>query len=141
MKRTLGLLAISFALLAVWAPRVSAQDTDTYIISTYRVAPGQHIAFLEWMANQEAASRDAGLPVGVWYVHQNGASWDFLQISPDIELTDEQEAAGDAAAEARGLATGAAAGIQLRTYIAEHTDTFAGGPSTAAELLAAARGN
>ena len=59
MKRMLGLLAISFALLAVWAPRVSAQDTDTYIISTYRVAPGQHIAFLEWMANQEAASRDA----------------------------------------------------------------------------------
>lgn len=141
MKRMLGLLAISFALLAVWAPRVTAQDADTYIISTYRVAPGQHIAFLEWMTNQEAASRDAGLPVGVWYVHQNGASWDFLQISPDIELTDEQEAAGDAAAAARGLPTGAAAGIQLRQFVAEHTDTFAGGPSTAAELLAAARGN
>jgi hypothetical protein len=141
MKRTLGLLAISFVLLAVWAPRASAQDTDTYIISTYRVAPGQHIAFLEWMANQEAAARDAGLPVGVWYVHQNGASWDFLQISPDVELTDEQEAAGDAAAEARGLATGPAAGIELRRYIAEHTDTFAGGPMTAAELLAGARGN
>jgi hypothetical protein len=141
MKRTLSLLAFSFVLLAVWAPRASAQDTDTYIISTYRVAPGQHIAFLEWMANQEAASRDAGLPVGVWYVHQNGASWDFLQIVPDVELTDEQEAAGDAAAQARGLATGAAAGIEFRKYIAEHTDTFAGGPTTAAELLAAARGN
>ena len=141
MKLTLRLLAVSFALLAVWAPRANAQDTDTYIISTYRVAPGQHIAFLEWMAGQEAASRDAGLPVGVWYVHQNGASWDFLTIAPDVDLTDEQVAAGDAAAQARGLAIGAAAGIQLRQYVAEHTDTFAGGPMTATELLAAARGN
>ena len=141
MKPTLRLLAVSFVLLAVWAPRASAQDTETYIISTYRVAPGQHIAFLEWMAGQEAASQAAGVPVGVWYVHQNGASWDFLQIAPDVELTDEQEAAADAAAQARGLAIGTAAGIQLRQYVAEHTDTFAGGPQSAADLLAAARGN
>lgn len=141
MKLTLRLLAVSFVLLAVWAPRASAQDTDTYIISTYRVAPGQHIAFLEWMAGQEAAAQAAGVPVGVWYVHQNGASWDFLQISPDVDLTEEQGAAVDAAAQARGLAIGPAGGIQLRQYVAEHSDTFAAGPMSAAELLDGARGN
>ena len=141
MKRTLPLLIVSFMLLAVWAPRASAQEVDTYIISEYRVAPGQHIAFLEWMAGQEAAAQEAGIPIGVWYVHQNGASWDFLQIAPDVDTTDEQDAAADAAAQARGLAIGPAAGIQLRQYVAEHTDTFAGGPMTAAQLLERARGN
>jgi hypothetical protein len=139
MKRTLGLLAISFVLLAVWAPRANAQDVGTHIISTYRIAPGHHIAFLEWMASQEAAAQDAGVPASQWYVHQNGDSWDFLHISPD--LTDEQDDAVDAAARARGLKTGPAASIELRMHVAEHRDTFAGGPTTAAQLLAAARGN
>jgi len=138
MKSVLRFLIMSVVLLAAWSLPASAQDQSS-IISTYRIAPGHHVAFLQWMADQEAASRDAGVPVGQWYVHQNGDSWDFLVISPD--LTDEQDAAADAAAAARGLKVGLPAGIELRQHVAEHHDTYAAGPRTASELLAAARGN
>ena len=138
MKSMLRFLIMSVVLLAAWSLPASAQDQSS-IISTYRIAPGHHVAFLQWMADQEAASRDAGVPVGQWYVHQNGDSWDFLVISPD--LTDEQDAAADAAAAARGLKVGLPAGIELRQHVAEHHDTYAAGPRTASELLAAARGN
>jgi hypothetical protein len=63
------------------------------IISIYRVAPGQHVAFLQWIADREASSLQAGV----------------------------------------------AAGVELRQYVAWHTDTFAGGPMTASELLDAAQ--
>lgn len=139
MKVLASLLIVSAFFLTTWSSPASAQESETWIISTYRIAPGHHVAFLQWMADQEAASRDAGVPVAQWYVHQNGDSWDFLGISPD--LTDEQDAAVDAAAVARGLKVGMPAGIELRQHVAEHHDTYAGGPRTASELLAAARGN
>lgn len=142
MKSWLRLLTVSLALFAVWVPRASAQDEDMeHIISIYHVAPGHHVAFLEWMANQEAVSQEVGLPIGQWYVHVNGDSWDYLQIAPDIETTEEQDAAVEAAARARGMTTGPAVGIELRQHVASHTDTFVAGPLTAAEILAAVRGD
>ena len=139
MKGSLCLLAVLVLSFAAWPSQSLAQEEQESIISMYRVAPGQHIAFLQWMADREATSQEAGVPAGQWYVHHNGDSWDFLQISSD--LTDEQAEAVDAADRARGLTTGGAAGIELRQYIAWHTDTFAGGPMTAAELLADAQGD
>ena len=139
MKSTLRLMVLLSVFLVAWSSQATAQEEQESIISIYRVAPGQHIAFLQWMANQEAAAQDAGVPAGQWYVHHNGDSWDYLQIS--LDLPDEQDQAVDAAAQARGLKTGGPAGIELRQYVASHTDTFAGGPMTASELLAAAQGN
>lgn len=139
MRSSLRLFAVLALFLGAWATSARAQEDQASIISIYRVAPGQHMAFMKWMADQEAAAADAGVPAGQWYAHQNGDSWDYLQISTD--LTDEQDAAVDAAAQARGLKTGPQAGIELRNYIASHTDTFVAGPMTAAELLAGAQGN
>ncbi|HYO47000.1 MAG TPA: hypothetical protein VEY33_09980 [Gemmatimonadota bacterium] len=139
MKSSLRLLIVSMIFLAAWSAQASAQEDQGSSISLYRVAPGQHIAFLQWMANQEAASQDAGVQASQWYVHLNGDSWDFLQIS--LDLSDEQGEAVEAAARARGLKTGAPAGIEFRQYIAWHTDTDVAGPMTAAELLAGAQGN
>lgn len=139
MKSALRFLAVSAVLLVAWSLPAYAQADQTSIVSLYRIAPGQHVAFLQWMADREAADREAGVPNGQWYVHQNGDSWDFLFIAPDI--TDEQADASDAAAEARGLKTGPPASVELRQYVAWHTDTFVSGPLTAAELLAGAQGN
>lgn len=142
MPSSLRLVAVFLLLSAVWVPRASAQDEDqSYIISIYHVAPGHHMAFLEWMANQDAVSQEVGLPIGEWYVHTNGDSWDFLQITPDVDPTEEQENAAEAAAAARGLATGPAVGIELRQHITSHTDTYVDGPMTAAAILAAVRGD
>ena len=142
MQSSFRLLAVTLLIFAVWVPRASAQDEDqTYIITTYHVAPGHQTAFLEWAANQDAIAQEVGLPIGQWYVHMNGDSWDYLQIAPDIDTTPEQDEALDAAARARGMATGPAVGIELRQHIASHTDTFVAGPMTAAEILAALRGD
>ena len=139
MKSLLRLFTVLAVFLAAWSSQANAQEDQASIVSLYRVAPGQHMAFMQWMANQEAAAQDAGVAAGQWYVHMNGDSWDFLQISR--ELSDEQNAAVDAAAQARGLKTGAQSGIELRQFIAWHTDTFVAGPMTAAELLSGAQGN
>ena len=115
-----------------------AQDEQTRLVSLYRVAPGQHVAFLEWMAANEAAATQAGVPASQWYAHMNGDAWDYLIIAP--ETTDEQDAAVEAAIQAQGRPTGPAGGIEFRKYMAWHTDTFVAGPMTAAELLALVRG-
>lgn len=140
MQSLLRLFAVSVLFLGISSSQARAQEEEQplSIISIYRIAPGQHIAFLQWMTNQGAAVREAGASAGQWYVHVNGDSWDFLQIAPD--LSDEQDDAVDAAAEAKGLKTGPPSGIELRQYVAWHTDTFAAGPMTAAELLSRAQG-
>ncbi|MGH7587597.1 MAG: hypothetical protein ACRELU_03285 [Gemmatimonadota bacterium] len=136
-----GFASITFAVglsLAAVGPLLAQDDEAVSIVSLYRVAPGQHVAFLEWMAGGEAAATQAGVPASQWYVHQNGDSWDFLVIAP--ETTDEQDAAVDAALQAQGRPTGPAGGIEFRKYMAWHTDTFVAGPMTATEILALIRG-
>ena len=131
------LLAAGLSLVAA-GPVLAQEEETTSIVSLYRVAPGQHIAFLECMAANEAAAAQAGVAASQWYAHMNGDQWDYLVIAP--ETTDEQDAAVDAALQAQGRPTGAAGGIEFRKYMAWHTDTFVAGPMTAAELLAAVRG-
>jgi len=140
MQSLLRLFAVSVLFFGVSSSQARAQEEEQplSLVSIYRIAPGQHIAFLQWMADQEAAARDASAPAGQWYVHVNGDAWDFLQIAAD--LSDEQGDAVDAAAEARGLKTGPPSGIEFRQYVAWHTDTFVAGPMTAAELLSRAQG-
>ena len=130
-------LAIGLSLATV-VPALAQDDEPVSIVSLYRVAPGQHIAFLEWMAANEVAASQAGIAATQWYAHMNGDHWDYLIIAP--ETTDEQDAAVDAALQSQGRPTGAAGGIEFRKYMAWHTDTFVAGPMTAAELLAAVRG-
>lgn len=134
---------VTFALVAglslvTVVPALAQDDEAVSIVSLYRVAPGQHIAFLEWMAGNEAAAAQAGVAASQWYAHMNGDQWDYLVIAP--ETTDEQDAAVDAALQAQGRPTGPAGGIEFRKYMAWHTDTFVAGPMTAAELLTAVRG-
>lgn len=132
-----SILAVGLS-LAMVAPALAQDDEPVSIVSLYRVAPGQHTAFLEWMATGEAAATQAGVPASQWYAHLNGDAWDYLVIGP--ETTDEQDAAVDAALQAQGRPTGAAGGIEFRKYMSWHTDTFVAGPMTAAELLGLVRG-
>jgi hypothetical protein len=135
MRPLLRLLFVLALVSGGWATSAHAQEQQ--LISIYRIAPGQHLAFLQFMAVGEAAAQDAGVSASQWYVHHNGDSWDFLSIGPD--LTDEQSNAVDAASRARGLKTGGQGAIEFRSFVAWHTDTYVGGPMTAAELLADAQ--
>lgn len=111
----------------------AAQQPPGSIVSIYRAAPGQQVALLKWFEGQDRIAQAAGLQASQLYVHQDGASWDFVVISP--ASTREQDAALDAAAKKMGMATGPAVGLELRKHIAEHSDTFAAGPTTAAAWL------
>lgn len=102
-------------------------------VTLYRAAPGQQVALLQWLANQERAAAAASVPASQLYVHQNGDAWDYLLIAPD--LTDAQDDAVEAAAKRLGIPTGPGIGIDLRKHVAWHTDTLVTGPMSVADYL------
>ena len=127
MKRLLLVLILAVPAFAAEPPRM--------LIEIYRIAPGQHQAFLEAIAKFDEANKMAGLPPRQLYVHSDGANWDFLFIQP-AETPDDKKEALDAAWKKLGLPSGADFFITFRQFIAEHTDTFVSGPTTAADFLA-----
>lgn len=105
-------------------------------IALYRAAPGQQVALLRWMVEQDRIAQAAGVPTGPIYAHTDGDSWDYLAVDP--VTTPAQDAAVEAAARKMGLPGGPARALELRKYIAMHTDTFTIGPVTPAQYLAMA---
>lgn len=119
----------------VYAQAGSSQPPKARI-ALYRAAPGQQVALLKWLAAQDRAAQAAGVPTGQLYAHTDGDSWDYLAVDP--VTTPAQDAALEAAQRKMGLGTGPAQALELRKYIAMHTDTFAIGPVSAAQYLALA---
>ncbi len=95
--------------------------------------PGKHEEFLRHLALLDQANAEAGLPPRQLFVHQDGASWDFVLLQP-AHNTDEQNAKLDAAFKKLGIPQGAKFFVNFRKLIAEHTDTFVE-QTTAAEYL------
>jgi hypothetical protein len=129
----IGMIFAAAAACAIASPAI-AQDAPQHIVSLYRAAPGQQVALLKWMAQQDRAAAAAGVAASQIYVHTSGDSWDYLVINP--VTTKAQDDAVDAAAKKMGIASGPRASIQFRTMIASHTDTTSNGPMTAAQILA-----
>src|SRR5262245_11673833 len=106
-------------------------------ISLYRIAPGKHVEFLKFMAAREALDKEVGAAATQWYAHVDGDSWDFAAVAPTLEPV--AQAALDrkleAAAKQKGLSTGPKAAIEIRQYLAQHTDTMVVGPMTAAQIV------
>ncbi|MFL6753776.1 MAG: hypothetical protein ACJ8EH_02965 [Sphingomicrobium sp.] len=105
-------------------------------IALYRAAPGQHIALLRWLAQQDRVAQSVGLPASKFYAHTDGDSWDYLAIDP--VTTPAQDKALDDAAKKMGMPIGPASSIEFRKYVSVHTDTFAIGPVTVSQYLAMA---
>jgi hypothetical protein len=112
---------------------VSAAETGNVVVALYYVAPGKHIEFLKWAANQAAIDKEVGIPASQWYAHTDGDAWDYIKIRS--VTTPEQDKKSDEAMKKRGMKTGLAGGVVFRQYISRHTDTYALGPVNAAELL------
>jgi hypothetical protein len=136
MNMKLGMIITAAAAVSasMWSVPAVGQDQPQHIVSLYRAAPGQQLALLKWMADQDRASAAAGVAASQIYVHTSGDSWDYLVINP--VTTEAQDDAVDAAAKKMGIAAGPRASIQFRTMIASHTDTTANGPMSAAQILA-----
>jgi hypothetical protein len=126
---------IAFALVFLSLQAFAAEPVPKMLVEIYHIAPGQHTAFLEAIAKYDEANKIAGLPPRQLYVHDDGASWDFMFIQP-AETPADKAAALKAAWEKLGLPTGADFFLSFRQYIASHEDTFVNGPTTAADFLA-----
>jgi len=129
-----GLLALTVAGASPCAAQEQAREPDT-TIEIYRIAHGQHEAFLKEIARYDEANRMAGLPPRQLYVHSDGADWDFILIQPS-KTPPDKAAALDKAWKQLGLPSGADFFLNFRRFIADHTDTVAIGPTSAAAYLA-----
>jgi hypothetical protein len=144
MKRVFGCLSIVVCLLVVsgWTSAAVAQEAKSSraLVATYQVAAGKHLEFLKWMARQEAVVKEAGGPAAQWYMHQDGAGWDFVAITPQLEAAKQAEVDKkiETLSKQKGIATGLKASFEFRQYMGTHTDTYALGPMTADEIVKAA---
>jgi len=116
--------------------QASAPEPPKARIALYRAAPGQHVALLKWLAQQDKVAQAAEVARSQLYAHTDVDSWDYLAIDP--VTTPAQDKALDAEAKKMGLAIGPAQSIEFRKYVSVHTDTFVIGPVTAAQYLALA---
>ena len=112
----LALVSILFANASAFA------ESKDMVVEIYRVAPGKHAEFLREIALYDRANAEAGLPPRQLFVHQGGASWDFLILQP-AHHTDEESEKLDAAFKKLGIPQGAKFFVNFRRLIAEHTDT------------------
>jgi hypothetical protein len=131
-----ALLACLAACTALSGTSVSAADEPAprKLVEIYRIAPGKHADFLRMIAKFDAASKEAGIPPRELYVHQDGGNWDFMLIQ-NAEYTDEQRAKIGPVLEKMGLPRGADFFVEFRQFVAEHSDTFVEGPTTAEAWL------
>jgi hypothetical protein len=129
------LLALAASLLcAAAAGAADPPERPRVLVEIYRIAPGQHEAFLRFIARADEANAMAGLPPRQLYVHQDGADWDFILIQP-AKTPPDKAAALDAAWDKLGLPSGPNFFVEFRRHIAEHSDTFAEGPTSAEAWL------
>ena len=137
-----ALLASLVVLLLITAAHPAAAQDNESMVGIYNVSAGKHLDFLKWMAESEAVAKEAGAPGTQWYVHHNGAGWDYISITAQLGPA-QQEAMDKKVDELRkkkGMPVGMAASLKFRTFIGNHSDTFAGGPYSAADLVKMAEG-
>lgn len=143
MQRQHKLITILVCLLVLSgfltnAKAQSAEQKPTrHLVSIYQAAPGKHLQLLEWFAQQEFVVKEAGAPATQWFVHLDGASWDYIGITKLVEPAKQEKLDKkiDELAKNKGMATGMAASLEFRQFISSHTDTYVMGPFTAKELV------
>ena len=136
MIRITRVLSAALICAALSIPLVAAaQDKmHTALVGIYHVAPGKQLDFLKWQAAREAIDREAGVAATQWYAHLDGDSWDYISIGPDVDAATSDKV--DALTRKHGLTAGPKAGLEFRTMVASHTDTWVAGPYSATELVA-----
>ena len=128
-----SLLAVQFT--SFEAANAQEPKTRDFVVTIYKAAPGQQVALLRWMAEEERVAEAAGVPKSQLYDHFDGADWDYIGIAP--LTTAQEDDAMNAARKRMGFATGPRRSTEFRRYILHHTDTLVHGPTTATDLLKA----
>jgi hypothetical protein len=95
------------------------QPTTLHLVRSLKIVPGKQLEFLLWLKGLDAARDD------LFYAHVEGADWDWVTITP---LPNP---------ERYSTFTDSDLTLKYRSYVAFHQDTFAHGPFTLDELIAA----
>ena len=132
----LAALSLAAGPAVAQTPAATQEPVGHKLVEIYRVAPGKQEAFLRAVARLDEANRRGGVAPRQLFVHEDGASWDFMLIQ-DAEYPEGKGEAVGKAYDAMGLPGGPRFFVEFRTLILEHTDTFVKGPTTAAAYLAA----
>lgn len=104
-------------------------------IEVFRIAPGEHENFLKTLAQVEAASKQVGLKPKQLFVHDSGASWDFILIQSE-QQDPKKVAALFKLLQEQGFPSGPDYFFEARKRFAWHEDSSALGPTTATDYLA-----
>lgn len=130
-------LAIALAAAPLFASAAEPAPTISLPMSTvevFHIVPGKHEAFLKKLAHVEAISARLGLPKNELYIHDSGASWDFILIKRKGQ-DKEKFAELIRTLRAEGYPGGPDYFFESRKVFASHEDTSALGPTTATEYL------
>ena len=133
-RLSLALAAVALFGAAPASAQLAAPQPQKMLVEIYRIAPGQHEAFMRMINLFDEANRRAGLPPRQLFVHQDGASWDFMLIQPADTPPGKEKALADAY-KALNTPSGPDFFVKFRAFIAEHSDTFVSGPTTAQDWL------
>ncbi len=130
-------VAVTSLLLAATMGAASAADATAepgkVVVSLYHAAPGKQLELLKWLATRDAIAKEAGVAPSQLYAHTDGDSWDYVVITP--QTTEAEDAKLEELEKKKGHKTGFAQNLEFRQLIQTHTDTFARGPTTAADLV------
>ena len=116
-------------------PAAEPENLPESSVEIFRITPGQHEAFLKLLADTEAAKVQVGMQPDQLYIHEDGASWDFVLIKAKGQDPAKWKQVA-AILHAQGHPSGPDYFFMIRKMIAEHTDTTAIGPTTATAYLA-----
>jgi hypothetical protein len=122
------------------APVAEPAELPESSVEIFRIAPGQHEAFLKLLAETESVMAQVGLPPNQLYIHEDGANWDFVLI----KQVGQDKAKWKIASEMlhkMGQPSGPDYFFNIRKMIADHTDTTAIGPTSATAYLGTRKAN
>lgn len=111
---------------ALAVPQSATQAGGLYLVEEDVALAGHHEALGKFLDRDMAAARARG---SVKFEHVQGDAWDFLVIFRYASWTEyaaaETDPAADDEARKQGFADAEAVGLEFRTHISAHHDTFA----------------
>lgn len=128
-------LIIAGSVSQALAAEPAAKPIPKSSIEVFHIAPGQHENFLKTLMQVEALSKEVGLEPNDLYIHDSGASWDFIIIKREGQDPQRIAALFKKLQEA-GFPSGPDYFFESRKTFASHEDTQALGPTTATAYMA-----
>jgi hypothetical protein len=118
------------------APAAAAEAWPEAWFEIFKLAPGKQEDFIRRLDQTDQVRAAAGLPPVQIFFHENGAEFDVILFKPVAAApTPEQEAKMAAKRKELGIPSGPAYFVDIREFIASHTDSKTIGPVSAGQWI------